>query len=266
MGVSYLGGMNIRCNSLPPKNTWSACGVPPRLDPGTIAQADFVTIHLDKPAAEDALLAAGMALAQGRPAVLAAPDRSHLPWFLQEADMTYPNRVLVVQTAPSSQAMETLKAELPAPPSKTFNTFIGCLMSGLTKEQYADGRSHLMEIHETLGQKLDSPNNYCEGIAVGSTDAFGSKKESLRMDLDAVQGSDQCIFYQYDGSSRPSGMWVELGAALAWGKPCTLLTPDLQGVPPAVRQGMPNLKVVEYGNHQQMLRRLQEQPESILPG
>lgn len=252
------------CLPLPAKNDWAVARGPRKLDAETIGQSDYVTVHLEKPAAEDALLAAGMALAKGRPTVLSAPERSHLPWFLQEADLAYPSRVLVVSGAPEQSAVAGLRAETPPEPAKKFDTFIGCLMSGLSKEQYAEGRSHLLALHETLGRELQSPSNYCEGIAVGSTDSFGSKKDSLIVDLDAVQGSDQCVFYQYDNASRPSGMWVELGAALAWNKPCTLLTPDLNGVPPAVRQGIPQLKIVQYGSHEEMLQILQRAPETLL--
>ena len=255
---------------LPQPNHWAAPSAarpsaPPSLTPESLAASDYVAISLENPGAEDALLAAGMALAQGRPTVLAAPERSHLPWFLREADLSYPSQVIVVEgkQGPPVDQVQALGAQ-PEAAAPHYDTFIGCLMSGLTKEQYAEGRDHLLEIHQQLGQQLDSPQNYCEGIAVGSTDSFGTPKESLVADLAAVRGSDQCVFYQYDNSSRPSGMWVELGAALAWDKPCTLLTPDLNGVPPAVRQGLPNLKVVEYGSHQQMLRLLQQQPASLL--
>ena len=59
-------------------------------------------------------------------------------------------------------------------------------------------------------------------------------------------------------------MWVELGAALAWGKPCTLFTPNLKGVPPAVREGkLPQLRVVEYGSHRQLLKLIENQPEVL---
>jgi uncharacterized protein (DUF1684 family) len=251
--------------NLPGRNDWLAAGAPRRLDPESLACSDYVAISLENPGAEDALLAAGMALAQGHPTVLAAPDRKHLPWFLREADLSYPSQVLVVEGEQVAQQshLEALHGQ-PIEAAKSYDTFIGCLMSGLSKEQYAEGRSHLLQVHETLGQKLDSPQNYCEGIAVGSTDTFGTPKESLVVDLAAVKGSEQCVFYQYDNSSRPSGMWVELGAALAWGKPCTLLTPDLNGVPPAVRQGMPQLKVVEYGSHEEMLKLLQDRPQELL--
>ena len=257
---------------LPRKNDWAATSsarpsAPPALTPESLAASDYVAISLENPGAEDALLAAGMALAQGRPTVLAVPERSHLPWFLREADLSYPSQVIVVEgkdkEGPSLSQVQGLHAQ-PETAAPHYDTFIGCLMSGLSKDQYAEGRSHLLEIHQQLGQQLNSPQNYCEGIAVGSTDSFGTPKESLVADLAAVRGSDQCVFYQYDSSSRPSGMWVELGAALAWGKSCTLLTPDLNGVPPAVRQGLPHLKVVQYGTHQEMLQQLQQQPQSLL--
>ncbi len=204
-----------------------------------------------------------MALAKQVPTVLAAPDRSHLPWFLRDADLSYPSQVTVVDTSPPDDSPAPSQAPTPKP--VTHDTFIGCLMSGLTKEQYAEGRAHLTRIHETLRDELDSPNNFCEGISVGSIDSFGSPKEALVTDMEAIKGSQRCLFYQYDDSSRPSGMWVELGAALAWGKPCTLFTPNLKGVPPAIRQGgLPQLRVVEYGSHQQLLRLIQNQPEALI--
>lgn len=237
--------MNINAQ-IPQRNQWLAAGAPSRdLTPQNVAQSDYVSLSLESPGAEDALLAAGMALAQGKPTILSAPERSHLPWFLREADLSYPNQVTITQ----SQKPLEVQAN-PAPidaGGKKFDTFIGCLMSGLSKEQYAEGHDHLKQLNESLGG-----NNYCEGLAVKSADSFGTPKESLVVDLEAVKGSERCVFYQYDNSSRPSGMWVELGAALAWGKECTLLTPDLNGVPPAVRQGMDNLKVIQYGSHQEL--------------
>ena len=240
--------MNINAQ-IPQRNQWMAGNAPTRqLTPQNLAQSDYVSLSLENPGAEDALLAAGMALAQGKPTVLSAPDRKHLPWFLREADLSYPSQVTVTQAATPVQ-VQSNPAIIES--DQKFDTFIGCLMSGLTKEQYAEGRGHLQQINGALGG-----SNYCEGISVGSTDTFGTPKESLVADLAAVKSADRCVFYQYDNNSRPSGMWVELGAALAWGKECTLLTPDLNGVPPAVKEGIPGLKVVQYGQHDQLLAAL----------
>ncbi|MBX3171502.1 MAG: hypothetical protein KF760_29105 [Candidatus Eremiobacteraeota bacterium] len=239
--------MNISAQ-IPQRNQWLAPGAPTReLTPQNLAQSDYVSLSLESPGAEDALLAAGMALAQGKPTVLSAPERSHLPWFLREADASYPSQVTITQ---GKQPLQVQARPEPIQTDKKFDTFIGCLMSGLSKEQYAEGHTHLQQINESLGG-----DNYCEGLAVKSSDSFGTPKESLVVDLEAVKGSDRCVFYQYDNSSRPSGMWVELGAALAWGKECTLLTPDLNGVPPAVREGMPGLKVIQYGSHDQLFEK-----------
>lgn len=247
----------------PAKNDWVAAGSKKSLEPADFANADQVAIRLEKPGAEDALLAAGMALATGRPTVLIAPERKDLPWFMREADQSYPGQVFVVEgkEGATREQVEGLKGvEIEG---RDYDTFIGCLMSGLTEEQYAEGRSHLLAINDTLAQKLDSKNNYCEGISVGSVGTFGTPKESLVVDLAAVKGAKNCVFYQYDDSSRPSGMWVELGAALAWGQPCTLFCPNLNGVPDAIKKGLSNLKVVEYGNHQAMLAGLQSDPEQL---
>lgn len=246
-----------------PANTWIAKGVPQKLDPENIAAADSVSISLENPKAENALLAAGMALAKDKPLTLEAPNRSHLPWFLQEADLSYPGKIHVVEYQPD-RPVDSTPVRPEARETQSHDTFIGCLMSGLSKEQYAEGRSHLMEINDTLSQKLGSPDNYCEGIKVGSNDQFGTPKESLVVDLEAVKGSDQCVFYQYDDSSRPSGMWVELGAAVAWGKSCTLFTPHLEGVPQAVKEGLPNLKVVQYGDHAHLKEILKDSPGQLL--
>ena len=237
--------MNINAQ-IPQRNQWMAPGAPTRqLTPQNLALSDYVSLSLESPGAEDALLAAGMALAQGKPTVLSAPERSHLPWFLREADSSYPSQVTITQG--NNPVQVNTQPELIAGAPQKFDTFIGCLMSGLTPDQYKEGHEHLQQIDQSLGGK-----NYCEGLAVKDPNSFGTPKESLIIDLAAVKSSDRCVFYQYDNSSRPSGMWVELGASLAWGKECTLLTPDLNGVPPAVRDGMPGLKVIQYGEHSQL--------------
>lgn len=248
----------------PAKNDWVTAGGKKGLQPADFAQADQVAIRLEKPGAEDALLATGMALATGRPTVLIAPTRNDLPWFLREADQSYPGQVFVVEgrEGVTQAEVEGLKG-VEIDGGRHYDTFIGCLMSGLSKEQYAEGRSHLMAINDTLAARLDSKDNYCEGISVGSIGTFGTPRESLVVDLEAVKGAKNCVFYQYDDSSRPSGMWVELGAALAWGKPCTLFCPNLNGVPEAIKKGLSRLKVVEYGNHQAMLAGLESNPDNL---
>lgn len=249
----------------PAKNDWVATGSKKSLDPQDFANADQVAIRLEKPGAEDALIAAGMALAAGKPTVLIAPTRKDLPWFLREADQSYPGQVYVVEGKEAASADEVAGLSgVEINDNKSFDTFIGCLMSGLTEQQYAEGRSHLLAINQTLTERLESKNNYCEGISVGSVGTFGTPKESLVIDLEAVKGAKNCVFYQYDDSSRPSGMWVELGAALAWGKPCTLVCPNLNGVPDAIKKGLNQLKVVEYGDHQRMLAGLQTDPQALL--
>ncbi len=248
----------------PLKNDWIATGSPKSLDPEDFAQADYVTVRLEQPRAEDALLAAGMAIAKGKPTVLMAPERKQLPWFLQQADLSYPGQIFVAEgnAAPGAEQLANLQG-VEVKDERKLDTFIGCLMSGLTEDQYAEGRSHLMAINDTLSEKLGRNNNYCEGISVGSVGTFGTPKESLVVDLEAVKGAESCVFYQYDDASRPSGMWVELGAALAWGKPCTLFTPNLNGVPDGIKKGLSNLKVVQYGSHENMKEILSNSPETL---
>ena len=66
---------------------------------------------------------------------------------------------------------------------------------------------------------------------MSTPNSYDSPTDSLSTDLAGVKGSDACVFYVYDTEKRPSSLWVELGAALQWGKPCTLLTPNLDVLP-----------------------------------
>jgi hypothetical protein len=243
-------------------NDWYAQGAPKKLDPNLIEQADEVFIRLNDPHAEDSLLAAGMALAKGVPTHLTVPDRTHLPWFMRNAELSYPGQVTIVETDPQI-APDTEPVDPKVYQAQKHDTFIGCLMSGLSKEQYKDGRNHLLNIHHTLQREFDSQENFCEGINVGSNDSFGTPKEALVVDMEAIKGSRNCVFYQYDNTSRPSGMWVELGAALALDKPCTLMAPNLDGVPPSIKEGLPNLKVVQYGTHENFKRLLADNAEVL---
>jgi hypothetical protein len=250
-------------NASTKSNSWVAKGASQKLDSKEIAQADKVCIRLNNPVAEDALLVAGMALAKGVETELTVPDRSHLPWFMRNAELSYPGQIHVTETAPKKPSDQApVDPEVYKP--QVHDTFIGCLMSGLTAEQYQDGRSHLLAIHQTLKSTSDSQDNYCEGIKVGSNDSFGTPKEALVVDIEAIKGSENCVFYQYDSDSRPSGMWVELGAALALDKPCTLLTPDMNGVPPALKNGLPNLNIVQYQTHENFQHLLANTPEILL--
>lgn len=80
-------------------------------------------------------------------------------------------------------------------------------MSGLTPEQYDQGRNHLIAIDQAMREKLVAAKTRCEGIIVASTTSFGTPKE----------------------------MWVEAGVALGFAKPCILLVqPKPLNLPSAV--------------------------------
>lgn len=223
------------------------------LDVDAIKSSRLFAMKLDKPGAADALVAAGVALAAGVPSLYLAPTRKDLPWFLREADQSYPGQVAVLEGKEPLALADTVATlaerphqALPAP-TRQLDNFIGCLMSGLSEQQYTEGRSHLQAIDQALG-----PNNYCEGIQVATTTSFGTPKESLCGDIDAVRSSKGCVFYVYDGQSRPSGMWVELGVALAEGLPSQLLYPKDEALPPALR-GSSLVKMHAYSDHPSLL-------------
>src|SRR5690606_12857551 len=116
--------------------------------------SETFAMMLNSPGADDALVAAGAALAKGLPSLYAVPDRKSLPWFLREADQSFPGRVRIAahpdpkvlarEVAASHPGREVKPVDLPA--HAPVDTFLGCLMSGLTEEQYAEGRSHLQAL------------------------------------------------------------------------------------------------------------------------
>ena len=261
-----------------PANTW-ACGEQMGTDLADLEglkNASGFTMRLDSPGADDALVAAGVALAAGRPSLYLVPDRKTLPWFLREADLSYPGQVAIVEGSDPAAALKAsapmlrprdpseipVTALSPEPRPEAPDTFIGSLMSGLTPEQYAEGRSHLLAIDEILKTRFNSPRNFCEGITVASASKFGAPRESLLADLGAVRDSRRCVFYVYGATPRPSGMWVEVGAALALGKPCTFLVPSRESLPPCLQGQAPpkGVRVMLYGTHEELLKRL---PEAI---
>ena len=240
------------------------------------SSTSFVMV-LHHPQAEDALVACGYALARAIPSLYMAGSRKELPWFLREAEQTYPGLVEVLEgrDIPADQ-LDSVWASLrkrertqgtplqprsltrPAP--ETVDSFLGCLMSGLTEPQYAEAQSHLRAIEQALQRERGDRSFFCEGLNVSSTASFGSPRESLGTDLESLRKARNCVFYTYDRQSRPSGMWVELGAALAWKKPCLVLVPDLAALPPALRSPSrpSNLRVVVFGTHAELLQSLQD--------
>jgi hypothetical protein len=241
-------------------------------DPQVIRGAQTFTMALQDAGAENALLAAGAALAYGVPSLYLIRERHQLPWFLREAERSYPGLVEVWEGEPAErvrrarwEALGRLRGgELP-----NYNyypgavsTFIGCMMTGLTPQEYDVGRSHLQEIDAALRDHLGEAPNYCEGLNVPSSDSFGQPRRSLPLDLEVIRKCERCVFYVFDAKSRPSSMWVELGAALAWGKPSVLLTPSMQGLPPRLREQppLPGLRIEVYPSHEQLMSDLKSEP------
>ena len=244
-------------------------------DLGAIRQSSSCCVQLQGAKAEDELLTAGAALALGKPTVLVVSERKQLPWFLREAEVSYPGLVQVLEGEASAQrvgqALESLQAA-PLPPDRLLkepvDSFIGCLMSGLSEQQYQEGRGHLQAISMSMKDSLEFAAPYCEGIKVGSTSTFGTPQESLVVDFEAVRRADHCVFYVYEGTPRPSGMWVEMGAALAWSKPTVLLTPNEAALPPALQGSPAGLKKVVYPDHAHLLSQLrdpQQAPSLLSP-
>ncbi|MBM3463397.1 MAG: hypothetical protein FJX76_14960 [Armatimonadetes bacterium] len=246
-------------NSTPPAmpaNSYACDGVRGGgpLDVPALKGCGVFTMRLSKPSAEDAMVAAGVAMASGRRSVYLVDDVKELPWFLREADRALPGQVTIASVPPAR--LDTTPRPLPEVSGPPLETFIGCLMSGLSEAQYQEGHAHLQAIDAALGTGA----NYCEGLLVKSTSTFDAPADSLRLDLDAIRRSKRCVFYLFDGKPRPSGIWVEAGVALALDKPCTFLVPDRKALPPCLQNPPGNVRVIEYGNHGSLLAGLKESP------
>ncbi|MFN8607789.1 MAG: hypothetical protein U0931_09665 [Vulcanimicrobiota bacterium] len=221
-----------------------------------LRNCQWLAVQLDHPQADDALLAAGAALALNKNSLYLVLERGQLPYFLRQADKVRQGQVLipgpndtVTQFTPLKEASLTL--------DKPNDSFIGSLMSNLNNFEYGEARLHLQAIREAMVRAGGNSAPYCEALNVAKAADFDSPAKALAQDLAALKGARNCVFYLYDGRSRPSGIWVEVGAALAWGKPSVLLTPSLEALPPALRQPQAGLRVVVYQTHQHLLHQLQ---------
>ncbi|MBS2036672.1 hypothetical protein JST97_16905 [bacterium] len=218
--------------------------------------SQWLGLQLDHPQADDGLLAAGAALALNKNAVYLVLERSQLPYFLRQADKVRPGQVLIPGPNDTVTRFGSAK-ETPVTLDKPNDSFIGSLMSNLNNFEYGEARLHLQAIKEAMVRVGGSSAPYCEALNVARPADFDSPAKALAQDLAALKNARSCVFYLYDGRSRPSGIWVEVGAALAWGKPSVLLTPSLEALPPALLQPQKGLRVVVYQTHQHLLHQLQ---------
>lgn len=221
-----------------------------------VARCQWLALQLDHPQADDGLLAAGAALALKKPSAYLVMGREQLPYFLRQADKVRPGQVLIPGPADRNVAFETIPPPL-ATLDKPVDSFIGCLMSNLNNFEYGEARLHLQAIRDAMMRVGGRKAPYCEALNISQPADFDSPAKALAQDLAALQKAENCVFYLYDSKSRPSGIWVEVGAALAWNKPCVLLTPSLEALPPALRLPQRNLRVVVYQTHQHLVHQLQ---------
>jgi hypothetical protein len=220
-----------------------------------VKNCQWLGVQLDHPQAVDGLLAAGAGLALNKNAIYLVLDRGQLPYFLRQADKVRQGQVLIPGPDDTVTGFGALK-EASVTLDKPNDSFIGCLMSNLNNFEYGEARLHLQAVKQAM---LCNGNSapYCEALNLAKPADFDSPAKALAQDLSALKAARNCVFYLYDGQSRPSGIWVEVGAALAWGKPSVLLTPSLEALPPALRLPQKGLRVVVYQDHIHLLHQLQ---------
>ncbi len=246
-------------------NTWMVnTQVGRRVDPALLRHCAGFTLRVLNPGAIDGLVASGIALAAGRPSIYLTPRRDELPWFLREADGAYPGQV-AVKTDNSVRGI-VLHPRRVRPVPIAHDTFMGCLMTSLSKAQYAEARTHLAAISQALQTHCGSSRNFCEALRIKSSADFDPPSVALRHDVTAVRSSKRCVFYVYSRAPVGSGMWVETGVALGAGKHCLFLVPDRGALPPCLRGRSlpPHVRIVVYGTHARLMHLLATHPRQLL--
>jgi len=225
-----------------------------------LPNAQHLVVRLQRPRADDALVLIGGALYHGVPTAFLIDQETDLPWFLREAEKSYPGQLFrfLRATAASDSANQAAaqfavaqrKPQASAPTQ--FDTFLGCMMSGLTPEQYEENRSHLLAIDQGLKAR-GLLRTFCEAIAATTQAEFGTPAPHLVADIDALRASHQAVFYAYDSVPRMSSMWVEAGAVVAAGIPALFLISQTDALPPLLQSPHKNVELCVYGTHATLL-------------
>ncbi|NDD26779.1 MAG: hypothetical protein EB084_00725 [Proteobacteria bacterium] len=244
-----------------------------QLDFAPFGYAEGFTMRLGpNTAAEDALVAAGVALATGCPSVYLVTSRKDLPWFLRDADQTYRGQVAILEGPDPLAALHgtlvSLKRGVSTTPRREPKTdaFIGCLMSHLDELRYAQSQAVLKRLTVALRDSLGERTSFCEGLKPRDDVGHDKPAEALLRDVTAVRNARRCVFYVGESAPRPSSMWVEAGVALSTGHPTVFITPTLDAMPPSLRRAWPtgNARVQVYGTPNELLDALEKDAEAVL--
>lgn len=146
-----------------------------------------------------------------------------------------------------------------------YDLFLSTPMSGLRDEQeYRSHRQFVLEVAEVLCKDLGVERIYFAGREVTSIQGFDAGDDALRSDLEALRESRVlCLVYP---RRLVSSVLIEVGMALALGKPCLLFVRRREDLPYllisaeklAGRDGLPVVRIVEYQNPEDLKRLLRE--------
>lgn len=146
-----------------------------------------------------------------------------------------------------------------------YDLFLSTPMSGLRDEQeYRSHRRFVLDVADVLRRDLGIERIYFAGSEVTSIYDFDAGEDALRSDLEALRESRAlCLVYP---RRLVSSVLIEVGMALALGKPCLLFVRKREDLPYllisaeklAGRDGLPEVRIVEYQSAENLKRLLRE--------
>ncbi len=133
------------------------------------------------------------------------------------------------------------------------HVFIAAPMSAFRDDaEYSANRDQVLQLIEHIKTTHHVERVYYAGLQATSSAEFLDPARSLQRDMDALRGAD--VFVMLYPERIASSVLVEIGYAMALGKPCVILARDVRDLPYLLRNaaqssgqdGIPPMLIHEY--------------------
>lgn len=116
------------------------------------------------------------------------------------------------------------------PGNLTYDIFIAAPLSGRSESfSYEESRREILEVMRRLRETHGIARAYYAGEAIETTDAFSDQSLALERDIAAIRSCS--VFLMLYPERIVSSALVEIGYAMAVGKPCIVLARDRTDLP-----------------------------------